>query len=74
MMPLLAQNMPKPVPGQEAEKEMITVTYLQDQENAGVHEGLVHLTGQNFGFDKLAWRKWHNTPSRGGAKSKSGAP
>jgi hypothetical protein len=66
--------MPKPVAGQEVEKEMITVTFLQDQENAGVHEGLVHLTGQNFGFEKLAWRKWHNTQSRGGAKSKSGAP
>jgi hypothetical protein len=74
MMPLVAQNMPKPVPGQEAEKEMITVTFSQDQENAGVHEGLVHLTGQNFGFDRPAWRKWHNTQSHSASKSKSGAP
>jgi hypothetical protein len=74
MMPLVAQNMPKPVPGQEAEKEMITVTFSRDEENAGVLEGLVRLTGQNFGFDKLAWRRWFNGQSRGGSRSKNQVP
>ena len=74
VMPLVAQNMPKPAPGQEAEKEMITVTFSRDEENAGVLEGLARLTEQNFGFDKPGWRKWHNAQTRGGSKSKGRAP
>jgi len=74
MMPLLAQNMPQPIPGQEPEKEMMTVTYQQDEENAEVLAALTGLTEQTYGFDKQAWRKWYNTHKRASTRAKKSKP
>jgi hypothetical protein len=70
MMPLVARSMPKPVPGQEPEKEMILVTYQQDEENPEVLGALVSLTEQDCGFDKQTWRRWFNKHKRNAGPAK----
>jgi hypothetical protein len=69
IMPLVAQNMPKPVPGQEPEKEMMTVTFQRDEENPEVLAALARITEENYGFDKQTWRKWYNTHKRKAAST-----
>jgi hypothetical protein len=32
----------------------------KDEENPAVLAALTHLTGQDLGYDELAWRKWYN--------------
>ncbi len=64
MMPLVDRDMPKPVPGQEPEKEMITVTYQQDEQNPEVLAALTRLTEQDYGFDEQTWRGWYNKHRR----------
>ncbi len=54
---------------------MKEITYEKDERNASVLEALNALTGQDFGYDEVAWRKWfnaqHNSP---GAKKKKLKP
>ncbi|HLJ11378.1 MAG TPA: HEAT repeat domain-containing protein [Planctomycetaceae bacterium] len=60
LMPLVAQNQPKPVRAQTPDKEMMTITFQRDEENPEVHSALSRLTEYDFGFDQAAWKKWHN--------------
>ena len=43
-------HLPKP--------RMVTKRVRRDIRNTPVLQALVQLTGQNFGFDKAAWRRW----------------
>jgi hypothetical protein len=68
MLPLIAAAQPPPGTVEGPPKEMMTVTYQQDEVNAGVLAALEHLTGQNLGFDELAWKKWNAARGHGGSK------
>jgi hypothetical protein len=53
---------------------MMTVTYQQEEENASVLAALEHLTGQNLGFDELAWKRWNAARGRSGSRGARGKP
>lgn len=74
MLPLIAAAQPPPGTVEGPPKEMMTVTYQQDEENASVLAALEHLTGQNLGFDELAWKKWNAARGHSAAKATRGKP
>jgi len=67
MLPLIAASQPPPGTVEGPPKEMMTVTYQQDEQNTDVLTSLERLTGQNLGFDELAWKKWTAARNHPGA-------
>jgi hypothetical protein len=42
-------------------QSMKEVTYERDEQNEAVLAALSTMTGENFGFDERAWRRWYNS-------------
>lgn len=58
-------------PNSAAKPRMRTVVMRYDEKNVAVLDALTLLTGENFGFDEPAWRRWRSTQQSTIAPAKS---